>query len=62
MDGLFLFPSIGKEEEERRLNSMYRQTAWQSLRNVVASVFTPLVKEVGRLVFAGGTGVCYLVN
>ena len=45
-----------KEEEKRRL------TAWQSFKSVVAGVFTPLVKEVGRLVFPEGTGACLSVN
>ena len=37
-------------------------TAWQSLKNVVAGVFTPLVKEVERLFSPGKTGVCKSVR
>ena len=37
-------------------------TACQSLKNVVAGVFTPLVKEVERLLFLGNTVVCKSVQ
>ena len=46
MDVLFLFLFKGEP------------TAWQSLKNVVAGVFTPLVKGMERLLFPGETGVC----
>ena len=48
MDVLFLFLFLFKGEP----------TAWQSLKNVVAGVFTPLVKGMERLLFPGETGVC----
>ena len=37
-------------------------TAWQSLKNVVTGAFTPLVKEVGRLLSPGETGACKSVQ